>query len=61
MNNLGQYVPRKSPVHRRDPRVKIIAVIILSIIVLRINISGLLLITGLTVIISNWHIFPWGS
>ena len=47
MVNLGQYVPRESLVHSRDPRVKIIAVTALSIIILQVNAIGLLAATGL--------------
>jgi biotin transport system permease protein/energy-coupling factor transport system permease protein len=46
MYNLGQYVPRESLVHSRDPRVKIIAVIALSIIILQINTIGLIIAAG---------------
>ncbi|HQM91140.1 MAG TPA: hypothetical protein PLK84_04360, partial [Syntrophales bacterium] len=31
---LGQYVPGDSPVHRLDPRVKIVAALLLSIVIL---------------------------
>lgn len=33
MFNLGFYIPGESPVHRLDPRVKIISVIVLSIVI----------------------------
>jgi len=52
MYDLGQYIPRKSLVHQRDPQVKIIAVIAFSIIILRIENSALLLI-GITVTLSG--------
>lgn len=45
MYNLGQYIPRDSFVHNLDSRVKIIAGIALSIIILRVNTLGLLLIS----------------
>ncbi|NLV22939.1 MAG: energy-coupling factor transporter transmembrane protein EcfT [Syntrophomonadaceae bacterium] len=43
MYDLGQYIPRQSLVHKLDPRVKIIAVIALSIIILQADQLGLLL------------------
>ncbi|HAA89536.1 MAG: ABC-type cobalt transport system, permease component CbiQ [Thermoanaerobacterales bacterium 50_218] len=43
-NNLRQYLPGESPVHRRDPRVKIIAVVALSLITLHTNPVGLALV-----------------
>jgi len=42
MFKLGQYVYQESPVHSRDPRVKIIAVIALSMVILQVNSVGLL-------------------
>lgn len=48
MYNLGQYVPRESPIHNLDPRVKIIAVLALSIIILQVNTLGLLVATSIT-------------
>lgn len=47
MYNLGQYIPRPSPVHNRDPRVKLIGVIVLGLIILQMNITGLLAVTAL--------------
>lgn len=41
MYNLGQYLPRESMVHNRDPRVKIIGVLVLSVIILQVHGSGL--------------------
>lgn len=41
MNNLIQYHPCDSPFHRLDPRVKIVAVISLSIVFLRAGMAGL--------------------
>ena len=32
--HLGQYIPGDSPIHRLDPRVKILAVLLLSIVIL---------------------------
>jgi ABC-type cobalt transport system, permease component CbiQ and related transporters len=43
MYNLGQYIPRESMVHNRDPRVKIIGVLVLSVIILQVNGDGLLI------------------
>lgn len=47
MYDLGQYIPRQSILHKLDPRVKIIAVIAFSIIILRLN-SSVLMLTGIT-------------
>ena len=52
MYDLGQYIPRKSLVHKLDPRVKILAVIAFSIIILRVENSALLLI-GITAMLSG--------
>ncbi|CFX85338.1 ABC/ECF transporter, transmembrane component [Syntrophomonas zehnderi OL-4] len=52
MYNLGQYIPRQSPVHNRDPRVKLIGVVVLGIIILQMNITGLLAVTALFLVIS---------
>ncbi len=41
INNLIQYHPTDSPVHRLDPRVKILAVISLSFVFLRVDTAGL--------------------
>jgi biotin transport system permease protein len=35
MFNLGFYIPGKSPVHRLDPRVKILSVLVLSVVIFR--------------------------
>lgn len=53
MNSLIQYVYRESPVHRRDPRVKIICVISLSIIAFQVNGIGLLLIAAAVMLCSQ--------
>ncbi|MEA4925534.1 MAG: energy-coupling factor transporter transmembrane component T [Syntrophomonadaceae bacterium] len=42
MYSLGQYIPRESPVHNRDPRVKIIGVLGLSIIIFKVSGAGLI-------------------
>jgi len=52
MYDLGQYVSHKSLVHQLDPRVKILAVIAFSIIILRIENQALLLI-GITATLSG--------
>ncbi len=61
MYNLGQYVHRESPVHSRDPRIKIIAVISLSIIILQVNTTGVLVATGLVIAVSQLAQIPLGS
>lgn len=61
MYKLGQYIPRESPVHNRDPRVKLIAVIALSIIILQLNMVGLLGVTALALVISQIARIPMKS
>lgn len=51
MYNLNQYLLRESPVHSRDPRVKIIAVTAFSIIILQAHATGLLVATALVLAI----------
>ncbi len=59
MYDLGQYIPRKTPVHNRDPRVKIIVVIAFSIIILHVDAAGLLMVTGVfSAILMLAHIPP---
>jgi biotin transport system permease protein/energy-coupling factor transport system permease protein len=53
MYNLGQYIYKESPVHRRDPRVKIITVIALSVNILQANIIGLSAVTLLVLACSQ--------
>ncbi len=53
MYKLDQYVHLESAIHKRDPRVKIIAVIALSIIILNVNIIGILAATGMSIAISQ--------
>lgn len=53
MYNLGQYVPGESLVHSRDPRVKIIAVIALSIITLQVNAIGLFIAAGIVIAVAQ--------
>jgi biotin transport system permease protein/energy-coupling factor transport system permease protein len=43
MYDIGQYIPRESLVHKLDPRVKLTAVIALSMIILQVNKPGLIL------------------
>lgn len=47
------YFRQTSPVHRRDPRVKIIIVTILSILILHSNIPALLFLAGLVAMVSR--------
>lgn len=56
MYDLGVYVPRQSPVHDLDPRAKILAVLVLSIVVFRVGIPELVIIaigTFLTALIAR--------
>lgn len=52
MYKLGQYVYQESPVHSRDPRVKLIAVTALSIIILQVNMVGLLVVFVVALVVS---------
>lgn len=45
MHDLGRYVPVDSPVHRIDPRVKVLAVLALSITMLHLSAAGLIALT----------------
>ncbi len=47
MHDLGQYLNHDSPLHSLDPRVKILAVVALSLLILHIDWPGLLLIAAL--------------
>jgi biotin transport system permease protein/energy-coupling factor transport system permease protein len=61
MYKLGEYVAWDSPVHRRDPRVKIIGVIALSIIILQVNFIGLLAATSMAIAVSQLAHIPFKS
>lgn len=61
MYNLDQYLIRESPVHKQDPRVKIIAVTALSIVILNAHIPGLLAATALALVISQLARIPLSS
>lgn len=52
MVNPGSYLHRESPVHQRDPRVKIIAVTAFSIIILQVHIPGQLAATAMVVAVA---------
>lgn len=43
---LGQYVPGDSPVHRLDPRVKIVATLLASVVILNADNLGCLVVTA---------------
>lgn len=59
MYNLSQYIYQVSTIHSRDPRVKIIAVLTFSIVILQLNGIGLLIAAGLVTVCSHLaHIFP---
>jgi biotin transport system permease protein len=45
MYNLGQYIYGDSPIHRLDPRIKVLSVIALSVMILKANLFNALLIT----------------
>lgn len=62
MYGLGQYYPQASLVHSLDPRVKILAVLMLSIIILQVGITGLAAATGLILlaaIAARLHMRTW--
>ncbi|HEX3012488.1 MAG TPA: energy-coupling factor transporter transmembrane protein EcfT [Syntrophomonadaceae bacterium] len=58
MYNLGTYVHRGSPVHRLDPRVKILAAVAFSIIILHVDAVGLLAAAGLILVITGLGRIP---
>ncbi len=60
MYNLGQYIPGKSPIHNRDPRTKIIAVIAFSIMILQVNSISLLLAASMLIAVSQLAYLPAG-
>lgn len=61
MYKLGQYIFGESPIHSLDPRVKLIAVIALSIITLHVNFVGLLVVTVMALAVSRLARLPLGS
>ncbi len=61
MYKPAPYIPRSSPVHRRDPRAKIIAAVAFSIIILHVNAAGLLVAAGLSLAISQLGRIPLGA
>lgn len=58
MYNLGQYVPRESVVHNQDPRIKLIAVLAFSVIILQVNSIGLLISTSMVIACSQLACIP---
>lgn len=58
MYELGAYIPVQSPLHRRDPRVKILAVLALSIASLQGHLYALALISALILAASRWGRIP---
>ncbi|MEQ8235244.1 MAG: energy-coupling factor transporter transmembrane component T [Syntrophomonadaceae bacterium] len=65
MYKLGQYVPASSLVHERDPRVKIAALVLLSLLILRLNILGIglvyVLVLGLALLAHILWRDLWGA
>jgi energy-coupling factor transporter transmembrane protein EcfT len=61
MYNLGQYVGRESLVHRLDPRIKIIALMALSIVILQVKDLGLLVAAALIMGASKLARLPGGA
>ena len=47
MPEFGQYLDNESPVHSCDPRVKLLAVLAFSIVILRLDATGLILTTAI--------------
>lgn len=65
MYKLGQYLPASSPVHESDPRVKIAALVLLSLLILHLNILGIglayILVLGLALLARiSWRDL-WGA
>ncbi|MEN6390837.1 MAG: energy-coupling factor transporter transmembrane protein EcfT [Syntrophomonas sp.] len=52
MYELGQYLHLDSPVHRSDPRVKVLVVLVLSFLLLRSGPAGLIAVTVLILLLS---------
>ncbi|NLO20457.1 MAG: energy-coupling factor transporter transmembrane protein EcfT [Syntrophomonadaceae bacterium] len=52
MPEFGQYMDLKSPIHSCDPRVKLLAVLAFSLIILDLNPTGLMLASGVVLAIS---------
>lgn len=61
MYKPGVYVAGESPIHKRDPRVKIIGVIALSIIILQVQYIGLFMASGLALVIAQLARLPLKS
>ncbi|HBV89234.1 MAG TPA: energy-coupling factor transporter transmembrane protein EcfT [Desulfosporosinus sp.] len=60
MYKLG-YIFLESPVHKKDPRIKLIAVIALSIIILHVGFVGLLIASAAALVIALLARIPLGS
>ncbi len=52
MTDFGQYLERESPLHSCDPRVKLLAVLIFSIVILRLGVIGLMATAGIVLALS---------
>ncbi len=61
MYKPGVYVAHDSPIHKRDPRVKIIGVIALSIIILQVEYLGLVAASSVAVMVSQLARIPLKS
>ena len=61
MYKPGVYVAGDSPIHKRDPRVKIIGVIALSIIIMQVEYVGLLVASSLAVVVAQLARIPLKS
>lgn len=58
--NVGQYYPADSPVHRLDPRPKILVTLVLAVVVFSVyDYRALLLVAGLIVITVGVARLPW--
>ncbi len=59
--NMGQYYPQESPVHRLDPRAKILLTLVLAVVVFAVrDYRAFLLIAGLVVLTVGVARLPWG-
>lgn len=52
MLDFGQYLDKESPVHSCDPRVKLLAVLAFSVVILRLDYTGLIVTTGIVFALS---------
>lgn len=60
MHELGRYFSVDSPVHRSDPRIKLLAVLAVSILLLRVDQTGLIGVAVFLLALSQLANIGWG-